>query len=217
MGMPFCCYPLIVDKKTNMISDTRVLHKFNLVFWSICITLLFIDIIYYMLHKNNWTKLELIYVIEIPLLCLTAINFIIFLRREGVERLINIIESMQTLEELLTNHHHYKKTDRLTNYLITFVGLLFLSVCICFFPSVYFFIFIPDIKIFAIQGILGTPSAYYVMLLISITIFLGDRALILNLIIAKFINVHVINGTCELCTDNTKTNAKILCTKHQIE
>lgn len=206
---------IMFDETGNKVYHSSKVRNVSVLFWVSTTLWMFYDVTRYMLSKSVWTKTELIYIVEVPCLCLMTIFYKILFGFKY--NFAHVLENMQTLEVLLSKHYDYNKTNRFANYIITLIGLSCATFSLNLLLAIYYYIFVPDLKIYAVQGILGVPTGFYILFLSATTFLLADRSSLLSKNIEKFAKEYIGDGTCDLCNNESKSKITTLCTKHQIK
>lgn len=179
---------------------------------------LFIDTLYYMATKMVFTKIEIIYLIEIPFMFISAVYIGKFITLEQ-GKLIAIIEALQAIDALLSTFYEYSKSLRLINYITFIFNLKYVVILIVVIVVVPFSQFhTPEFKMYTLQPAIGCVfGLYYITHLLCIKLLLMDRTYIFNKIIKKFSSQNVSSGNCCICLNQFGDTNNAFCKIHQIK
>lgn len=179
------------------------------------IAFMFTDTFYYMATDAIFDKTELLYIFEIPFMLLYTMYITRYMLIHQ-KIFLDVLESFQVLDTVLSKYYTYRSRNRNINYLIWLLNLIYF---IIFFLGIFaypFHFITPQFKMYTIQATLGAIIMYYIILILQFKALLADRTYILNKILKVFIEKKSF-APCHNCNEGYGEVHKVLCRKHQIK
>lgn len=209
-------YRINYDYVKNKLYMTKSLGMYyRLIVSAPIICYLMLDALYYVANKPFLTKIEFIYLFEIPCLLLTTIyvskNFAFH-----QNCILDILEIFQLLDLLLLKFYTINKKGWLY-YIISLFGYAFMSLMLFALVSLILYFAIPDLKIYTLQNILGVFGIFFLVYIQILKLLLFHRCYVLNKIVQMFVsqNRSVITF-CRMCREEDTFHKKHLCCQHQL-
>lgn len=173
---------------------------------------LLLDTTYAMAKKSVWTKVELIYAVQLPVLYVCVYHFLTFRNHSMFSEILNTLHS---IDVELSKYYTYRMTNRSINHILIVLSLLYAIAFALNGPLIWIYCFRPETKLLTLQAILGANILSLVWITNMIMYILSDRTYILRRIIERFFNENIPRSTCDIC--NYSITNQHLCKDHQIK
>lgn len=199
--------------KTAVISNGD--NKFHRIYWSVVhiifVEYIFYDTFYYMITAMNYGQLDIIYIIQIPMLYIstTRAHFFLINNRENLAKILNDLDQLD--KEVNT---YVKNSKRMYTYLWNSLICFTLPFLII---AVWLHFHKPCLKIYTIQIVIFTYCLNIFIQMYHIKTILIDNCTQWNAILHDYqmINREINSNLCAFCCKNDgKLN--LLCDKHLI-
>lgn len=208
--------PIIKYNKTlNVIEETdHIMHKImRMMSLFFIYPLLISHVLGYLLTASELTKIELIYLMEIPILMMAAYYFGIILYMTQ-NKYVQLIESLQSLT-ILKNYWSHVDKMLFRKFRISLLTLSYLlqSLSILMFAIIH--ILRPDLRIYTVQAVTGNSMVLINGISVMSCYILSDLMFAFNSVIKRLSKEDVSSEQCIMC--RPWMWPKKLCKMHQIK
>lgn len=204
------------DKTKNMLCEIDGLEKIvRLIILYVCAIWFAVDGIYHIMSLKNFSKVEFVTLLALPCFLWNLICALRFVHNYQ-KKLINVLNSLQRLNEILSNLHNSKKTNEMKTYvkLLHVTHILLTTVVVII---VYNYILKPEAKIYTLDAIsCGLPLLYAINSTTCILIS-AQQVYVLYKICKQFVRKRVTKTFCVLCNHSPHGLNNDLCIDHQVQ
>lgn len=170
--------------------------QFRLYFISSLFSFLFFDTFHYMLRQEKYSKIDLIYMMEIPIsycFYLKATYFFYKKRHVFCSLLDNLNEIDKALQIFLNNSEYF------ADYAIWLLAPLILTASLIILPMLWLHFYKPFLKIYSLQAIIGIPLVIFLSTLLSMKILFFNRISACNDVLRNYDKQFMLLTRCNFC------------------
>lgn len=187
---------------------------FGIVFAAI-LSYVFFDTFYYMITKPKISKIDLVYILEIPVMycAFWKIHYFVIVKRNEVTA---IVEKLDQINKAIIKYYTTPNIDKHVDFVLNCFGAFsaFLAFSCLFVLWLHFYM--PFLKMYTLQYLVGNLAVILIAFYLSVEIVFLHRINMWNNLLEIHTCKSVIANNCDFCTKKKNRKLHLLCTKHLI-